>query len=647
MRKKVTIIELSLFKRMVPLVAGYLEAFSRTDSYLDNNFIFEKLSMTPDEGAAKLPGYLTRNPADIYAFSCYVWNTSLVRSMLRQLQAHQPQAYFLLGGPQVMRQAHQYLSPELENTAVCNGEGERTFADYLRALTESRPDLAAVKGLSFYQDNTLITTSDADRLQDLDSVPSPFLSGLFAGEYSATVLETNRGCPFKCGFCFWGAATNDRVYKFDEARIRDEMTWISKKSMQFMYIADANWGMLKRDVALTRHIAELKKTYDSPQMIYYSSAKNNPTQVTEITQILKDAELMITQPVSLQTTTTESLALIRRQNIKTSAYAAIQERVNELKISSYIELIWPLPGETRDSFQEGIGNLYTAGASTIIVYPHLLLHNTDLFNRQAEFGLVTRKADKEWGEAEVVIATSTVNEAEFRDGMRFFYSLHLLRNGRALYSLSNYLNAAGVRNYRQLIQDFAGFYKTVQNEPFAQFVENSIVTNEFYEFTNYGKCTHLILHQERSATNELLFRFVSSQSWWSDDQARCLFELDQVMKPYVYSTTPMDMPPASVCGLQITGDGERGYMVVVPKKFARLCREYVFKDAPEDAKSYWISHNRRQYPYMKMQTLEHNASACHAMILRIQEIVPEWLVVERDPSFLPEVEPKVLKVEAA
>src|SRR6266571_1567338 len=148
MRKKVTIIELSLFKRMVPLVAGYLEAFSRTDSYLDNNFIFEKLSMTPDEGAAKLPGYLTRNPADIYAFSCYVWNTSLVRSMLRQLQAHQPQAYFLLGGPQVMRQAHQYLSPELENTAVCNGEGERTFADYLRALTESRPDLAAVKGLS-------------------------------------------------------------------------------------------------------------------------------------------------------------------------------------------------------------------------------------------------------------------------------------------------------------------------------------------------------------------------------------------------------------------------------------------------------------------------------------------------------------------
>jgi len=625
MRKKVTIVELAMFERMVPLVAGYLEAFARLDTHLDNSFVFEKLSMTPQDASTRLLGYLTRNPSDIYAFSCYVWNAALIKSIVSALQKAQPDSHYLLGGPQVMRQADRYLSPQFENAAVCNGEGEQTFADYLRAMTDTRHDLSTVKGLSFYRDQELVTTLPADRLHDLDAVPSPYLSGLFDyGEYSSAVIETNRGCPFRCGFCFWGAATNDRVFKFEESRIREELTWISKAKVQFMYIADANWGMLKRDVELTKHIVENKNKYETPRMIYYSSAKNNPSQVMEITQLLRDADLMITQPVSLQTTSPESLEMINRQNIKSSAYANIQQRVNELKISSYIELIWPLPGETLDSLQQGIANLYEAGAATIIVYPHLLLHNTDLFKRRESFGFVTRAAEDPWGEAEIVVATATASEAEFRDGMRYFYALHMLRNTRALYFLSNYLHGTGLCSYKTLLTDFVEFCKGAKDSAYVKFVEDSIETNNFYDFVNYGKATHLILYEHRQDCNELLRKFVSSRSWWSDTGARCLFELDHVMKPHVYGSTPLNVPVPSSCGLRIEMNGDRGYSIDVPEELASLCRQYVFHDQPEGSMSYSVDHRRRQYPYMKTQSLWHNASACHSLILRIQEIVPNW-----------------------
>src|SRR4029077_16607546 len=105
--------------------------------------------------------------------SCYVWNTRLVRRLLRALHAAKPRSHYVLGGPQVMHQAERYLTPELENVFVCNGEGERTFAGFLRTLLEPERDFTAVRSLSFYRDRQLVTTPSEPRIADLSEIPSP------------------------------------------------------------------------------------------------------------------------------------------------------------------------------------------------------------------------------------------------------------------------------------------------------------------------------------------------------------------------------------------------------------------------------------------------------------------------------------------
>ena len=39
-----------------------------------------------------------------------------------------------------------------------------------------------------------------------------------------------------------------------------------------------------------------------------------------------------------------------------------------------------------------------------------------------------------------------------------------------------------------------------------------------------------------------------------------------------------------------------------------------------------VDHKRLQYPYMAMQSTDHNSNYCFAMIEKIQNIIPAWRV---------------------
>ena len=81
-------------------------------------------------------------------------------------------------------------------------------------------------------------------------------------------------------------------------------------------------------------------------------------------------------------------------------------------MNSFIELIWPLPGETLTSFKQGVEQLCERGAAYVVAYPHLLLHNTPLGENATEHGFVTRSVHDGVAEAEIVVQTADVTGAE-------------------------------------------------------------------------------------------------------------------------------------------------------------------------------------------------------------------------------------------
>lgn len=624
MQRKVTFVELATFEGIVPLASGYMEAVCRQDEVLVRSFSFEKISRAVETPYQELLDLLENSDADIYAFSCYVWNSGMVRRLLQALLASHPHSRFILGGPQVMHQALRYLKPEHEQVVICNGEGERTFASFLRALLAPVPDFTTVRGLSFYSDHQLITTEAEPRINDLSEIPSPFLEGLFEKhKYKYMLIETNRGCPFKCAYCYWGAAIGGRVIRYEDKRVEQELEWISSSQCWYLYIADANWGMLKRDVDLSSHIVACQKQYGAPISVHFCGSKNTPERVSEITRIFHEGGLITSQSVALQTMSPETLRRVDRDNIKTSAYMQVQEALNRQGISSFVEIIWPLPGETLASFQEGLATLSESGADSFSVYNLLLMNNVELDRRKEEYGMVTMRDPDPNSEAEIVVQTREVDLPAFFDGMRFFYVVTCVYTMRSLGHLGRYLHNAGIMKYVDLFRRFVRFCWLDPDHPWTRFAEQSIRGLDAVQLSNSGPLIHFILHEQRDVFDQLLESFVRAQEFWADPQARFLFEVDLLNRPYIYRNSPITPKTHQFTELSVLRTLPGGYQVVIPPARMSLLRD-ALQLGSEAGNEFILNHRRTQLPFIARKSIHEHYVYCFDMSQRVKSILPLW-----------------------
>ena len=50
------------------------------------------------------------------------------------------------------------------------------------------------------------------------------------------VLETTRGCPYKCVFCEWGGGINTKIYKKDVSIVKRDVLALKKAGYRDAYL---------------------------------------------------------------------------------------------------------------------------------------------------------------------------------------------------------------------------------------------------------------------------------------------------------------------------------------------------------------------------------------------------------------------------
>ena len=312
---------------------------------------------------------------DIVAISTYVWNWDISRELAQAVKRSYPKCTVVMGGPHVPAN-QKWLS---ENTDICDiivtYAGERVFAELLKGNLNT-PGIMTVGSYIAPKPDKYI-----------DDIPSPYLSGLMDSlmqpckNYSA-IIETNRGCPYRCTFCDQEAVYYNKIAKFDYDRVIQEIDWVAKNKIEFLYFADSNLGIFDRDIDFLRHLAKCRNTYGYPRQIDYATAKQQPERIVELGRILNhEAGIKRGVTIALQSMNTDTLTAIKRINIANTKLEKMVNEYNNAGVDNYCELILGLPQETFESWINGIGKILELGSDhALTVHPLSIVPNTPFSN---------------------------------------------------------------------------------------------------------------------------------------------------------------------------------------------------------------------------------------------------------------------------
>lgn len=158
--------------------------------------------------------------ADLVGFTATTGFHTRYLALCRRLKARLPHVLVVMGGP------HPTFFPEvLERSpcldAICMGEGEEAFAEFLEAL-ERGGDHTHVANFWVRDGARIVRNPLRPRISDLDTLPFPDRT-LWLPYRRRMTLKTpfvmaGRGCPYRCTYCFNHAY--NRLYAFDGLLLR-------------------------------------------------------------------------------------------------------------------------------------------------------------------------------------------------------------------------------------------------------------------------------------------------------------------------------------------------------------------------------------------------------------------------------------------
>ena len=329
---------------------------------------------------------------NIIGFSTYVWNKNYNYALAAKIKKYNPSCLIVFGGPEppITQKNIFEIFPFID--IIVKHEGEITFKEIL--LNFKNNTFNNIPGLLINQQGKLIETLQQERINNLDVIPSPYLTGIFDKIIAdnpeiewATVLETNRGCPYQCTFCDWGSLTYNKIKKFNLNRVLAELEWMGKNKIGFIGIADANFGIFPdRDGAIADKLIEIQQVYKLSTGHTISWAKNQKNEVINIVKKLVKNGVKSGLTVSVQSLDNTVLDIIKRKNMGINQIEDIFQQCDKENIPVITELILGLPGETLASWKENYYRLFRANNHTgITTYNSAMLENSEMNINQRKF----------------------------------------------------------------------------------------------------------------------------------------------------------------------------------------------------------------------------------------------------------------------
>ncbi len=365
----------------IPLAAGYLILHARLKG-LDAHFEFETLStqiVNYYSETGIVNEILNRDPW-LVGFSCYLWNIDRTLWIAAELKRRRPELIIVVGGPEITADNAWVLESGVIDYAVI-GEGEQTFSELLDMWnTQPADDGRLIAGL--WRATNPQWPLFRKPLAKLDDVSSPYLAGILnAADERLLLLETIRGCVFKCKFCYY-PKSYDALYFVSEEKIVANLRHAQAAGAKEVILLDPTLNQ-RRD--FDDFLRLLARENPGNQFNYFGELRAEGIK-PETAKLLRAANFTEVE-IGLQSVdpTTQTL-MDRRNNMK--AFERGVEAMLDAGIRVKVDLIIGLPGDTLSSVRRGFEYLASSQLFTSMqVFNLAILPGTAFRQEASQLGL--------------------------------------------------------------------------------------------------------------------------------------------------------------------------------------------------------------------------------------------------------------------
>lgn len=270
-----------------------------------------------------LAGALQALQPHLVGLACpFTTQTNVVLALADQIKLLAPEAVVVVGGHHPSLRPQDFASPSLD--AVICGEGEGAIADVAQCLSEGGA-LSRVPGLVINTPQGQEATPARPPRADLDALPVPArrLTQSWRSQYfwmnqrPHALVETSRGCPYRCNFC--------SVWRFHGAAVRHQsperiVSEVAAVDEPWVFFTDDNFLL---SVPRAQRAAELLRERGVRKQYTFQARTDTITRHPELIEQWREIGLVCVF-LGLEKTSSDQLDSLDKHNSAENNEAALR-----------------------------------------------------------------------------------------------------------------------------------------------------------------------------------------------------------------------------------------------------------------------------------------------------------------------------------
>ena len=368
-----------------------------------------------------------RSGADVVCFSCYIWNISFVRELIRDLKKILPDTVFWAGGPEVSFHTKNFLEDMPQVTGIMKGEGEETFLALAGYYLEGKGRLEEISGIVFRKENEIVDNGfrepvDLDRIPFIYENPENF-------ENRIIYYESSRGCPFSCSYCL---SSIDRKLRFRSlSLVKKELQFFLDHRVPQVKFVDRTFNCRhEHAMEIWKYILE----HDNGVTNFHFEVSADLFREDELELIGRMRPGLIQLEIGVQSANPETLEAVHRKTDLEKLRRNVEKIRSFHSVHQHLDLIAGLPCEDCESFRRSFDFVHSMKPDQLQLGFLKVLKGSLMEENAREYGITCKSQEPyevlstRWISYEEILKLKTVEsmvEVYYNSG-QFQYTLNWL-----------------------------------------------------------------------------------------------------------------------------------------------------------------------------------------------------------------------------